>query len=74
MQQPIVFEDTGKNFLISLDKSAFEADIIFQILNRFRVEYLARKADFGEETESIGEEIKAKWWENNKQRFISQKR
>jgi len=73
MQQPIVFEDTGKNFLISLDKSAFEADVILKILNRFRIEYLARKSGFGEEAESIGEEIKAEWWENNKQRFINQK-
>lgn len=70
MEQPINLEYTDQKILISLDRSAFEKDVIFEILNRIRAEYLAKKADIGEEIESLGEELKSDWWEKNKKRFI----
>lgn len=70
MEQPINLEYTDQKILISLDRSAFEQDVIFEILNRIRTEYLAKKADMGEEIENLGEELKSDWWEKNKKKFI----
>jgi len=70
MEQPIILEDSGRKLLISLDKRAFDQEVIMNFLNRLQIEYLARKAELGEEVEQIGEEIKSTWWEKNKSRFI----
>ncbi|MCK9269808.1 MAG: hypothetical protein RBR47_06445 [Bacteroidales bacterium] len=70
MEQPISLEYTDQKIVISLERSAFEKDVVFEILNRIRTEYLVKKADIGEEIESLGEELKSDWWEKNKKKFI----
>lgn len=54
--------------MISLDKSAFDKKTVFDFLERLRVEYLARTTD--PELSDLSEDIKAEWWNKNKQRFL----
>lgn len=59
-------------YLISIDKSMFDKEWLVKLLENLRVEELARKFDFDESIETLGEEIKADWWEKNKKRFINE--
>lgn len=59
-------------YLISIDKSLFDKEWLVKLLENLRVEELARKFDFDESIETLGEEIKADWWAKNKKRFINE--
>ena len=59
-------------YLISIDKSLFDKEWLVKLLESLRVEELARKFDFDENIETLGEEIKADWWAKNKKRFINE--
>lgn len=59
-------------YLISVDKSMFDKEWLIKLLENLRVEELARKFDFDESIETLGEEIKAEWWAKNKKRFINE--
>ena len=59
-------------YLISIDKSMFDKEWLIKLLENLRVEELARKFDFDESIETLGEEIKADWWAKNKNRFINE--
>jgi hypothetical protein len=59
-------------YLISIDKSMFDKEWLVKLLENLRVEELARKFDFDESIETLGEEIKADWWAKNKKRFINE--
>lgn len=71
MHQPISLQDTGQHFLISIDKSVFDQQVVFQILNRLRIEYLVKKADFSKDIEQLGDEFTDGWWKANKDAIIS---
>ena len=59
-------------YLISIDKSMFDKEWLVKLLENLRIEELARKFDFDEGIETLGEEIKADWWAKNKNRFINE--
>jgi hypothetical protein len=59
-------------YLISIDKSMFDKEWLVKLLESLRVEELARKFNFDESIETLGEEIKADWWAKNKNRFINE--
>lgn len=59
-------------YLISIDKSMFDKEWLVKLLENLRVEELARKFNFDESIETLGEEIKADWWTRNKNRFINE--
>jgi len=57
--------------VISIDKTLVSKEYLFTLLNRLRLEELARKADFDESVIDISEEIKQNWWKENKEQFLS---
>lgn len=59
-------------YLISIDKSLFDKEWLVKLLESLRVEELARKFNFDDSIETLGEEIKADWWAKNKNRFINE--
>ncbi len=63
--------DTSKDkYIISIDKDLIDKDLLFQFVDYLRLESLAEKVDFDEDIEGIGEEIKQKWWKENRHKFI----
>ena len=68
--QAIDLQTTDDRFLISIDKSLVDKEFLLDLVEKIRLEYLIRKADFDESIEDLGEEIKADWWQKNKDRFI----
>ena len=70
MIQAIELETTKERYIISVDKNAVNQDTIHDLINRLRLEYLLEKADFKEDINSIGNEIKANWWQKNKEDIL----
>lgn len=66
----INLEVNEKDLLIRIDKNLIDKDILIELVDRLRLESLIKKADFSEEMEELGEEIKANWWEKNRDRII----
>ena len=66
----ITVESNENDFLIRIDKDLIDKDLLIELVDRFRLETLIRKADISEDIEDIGEEIKAEWWERNKDRIL----
>jgi len=59
-------------YLISLDKASFDKEWLMGLIERLRMEELARKFNFDEDSEQLGEDIKSDWWDKNKSRFINE--
>ena len=71
MTKALKLQATDKQFLISIDKSAIDKEFLLRLMNRIRMEYLAKSVDFDENIEHLGEEIKADWWNKNKDRLLN---
>ena len=72
MSKALKLQATDEQFLISIDKSAIDKEFLLRLMNRLRVEYLAKSVDFDESIETLGEEIKSDWWDKNKDRLLNQ--
>jgi hypothetical protein len=68
--QVIDLQTTNDKFLISIDKNSIDKEFLLNLIEKIRLEYLVRKVDFDESIEDLGEEIKADWWQKNKDKFI----
>ena len=68
--QAIDLQTTNDKFLISIDKDLVDKEFLLNLIEKIRLEYLVRKADFDESIEDLGEEIKADWWAKNKDRLL----
>ena len=66
----ITIDSSDDRFIISIDKNLINKDLLLQFVDNLRLEFLARKVDFGKDIEDLGEEIKEHWWKENKDRFI----
>jgi hypothetical protein len=66
----IDLQTTNDKFLISIDKNSIDKEFLLNLIEKIRLEYLVRKVDFDESIEDLGEEIKADWWQKNKDKFI----
>jgi hypothetical protein len=56
--------------VVSIDKSLMDKEYVLKILDRLRLEYLAKKADFNESVMDLSDEIKTEWWKENKESFL----
>ncbi len=71
MQQALTLQTNENRFLISIDKNYIEQEFVIRLMNRIRLEYLAKIVNFDENIEILGEEIKTDWWEKNKNRLLN---
>ncbi len=70
MENGINLQSTAENFIISIDKNFMDKVFLMKLLDKIRIEYLARKIAFDDSIEDLGEEIKQDWWEKNKARLL----
>ncbi len=62
---------TSDRVTISFPIDEFRADEIDEIVSLVKVALIARKSKMtSEDAETISEEIKASWWESNKDRIL----
>jgi len=71
MQHALTLQTIDNRFLISIDKTFIEQEFLMRLMNRIRLEYLAKKVDFDEDIEQLEDEIKINWWEKNKVRLLN---
>ena len=69
--QAIDLQTTDDKFLLTIDKTFIDKDFLMRLVENIRLEYLARKVDFDESIEDLGEQIKEDWWKKNKSGFIN---
>ena len=69
--QVIDLQTTDDKFLLTIDRTFIDKEFLMRLVENIRLEYLARKVDFDESIEDLGEEMKKDWWEKNKSKFIN---
>lgn len=68
--EAITLEKQANRFVISIEEGYINKDALTQLIERLKWEHLIEKADFDEDIVAFGEEIKANWWAQNKERFL----
>ncbi|MCH7677715.1 hypothetical protein IH879_22580 [candidate division KSB1 bacterium] len=68
--QAIEVKSTDDKIIISIDKKSVDIDFLTNLLNKFRVEHLIKKANFDEEILKLSKSIKQDWWKKNKAEFL----
>lgn len=68
--QAIEVKSTDDKVIITIDKKSVNIDFLSNLLNKFRVEQLIKKANFDEEILKLSREIKQDWWKKNKAEFL----
>ena len=56
--------------VVTIDKTESNVDMLLRFLDRLEIEQSAQKIDFSNDILKISREIKSKWWQANKKRFI----
>ncbi len=71
MSTLVTTNKTSNQVTISFPINEFRSDEIDEIVSLVKVALIARKSKMtAEEAEAISEEIKASWWEKNKDRIL----
>lgn len=68
--QAIHVETTADRFVISIDRNLITKEMLLRLLNQLRLESLAQRVDFDESIEDLSEELKASWWQQNKEPLL----
>jgi len=63
-------DSTEDKFSISLDKNIFDKEIIISIIERLKVESIAKEVDFSENIIDVSNDIKTNWWKENKVSYL----
>jgi hypothetical protein len=68
----ISIQNQPDRYVISIDKKAVSPEFMLELLERLQLEQLAQKVDFDDSILTLGEEVNATWWQQNKHRFIKE--
>jgi len=66
----IAVKSSKDKIVVTFDKTKSNMDILLKFIDRLEIEEKAKKIDFSRDILKIAEEIKSKWWQTNKQRFL----
>ncbi|MBE0425848.1 MAG: hypothetical protein IBX72_04270 [Nitrospirae bacterium] len=66
----IAVKSSKDKIVVTFDKTKSNMDILLKFIDRLDIEEKAKKIDFSKDILKIAEEIKSKWWRDNKKRFL----
>jgi len=66
----IAVKSSKNKIVVTFDKTKSNMDILLKFIDRLDIEEKAKKIDFSKDILKIAEEIKSKWWQANKKRFL----
>lgn len=69
----IAVKSSRDKIVVTFDKTESNVDILLKFLDRIDTEQSAKKIDFSDDILDIAGEIKSKWWQTNKKRFLKKK-
>ena len=67
---PMTVQTTPQSVQITFDRTIVPMDMLVELLEKLRLEYLANEIDFTEEILEIGEESKRTWWQQQQHAFL----
>jgi len=68
----IAVKSLKDKIIVTFDKTESNVDILLKFLDRLEIEQKASKINFSKDILKIAAEIKNKWWQTNKKRFLKQ--
>jgi len=63
-------QSVGNQAVITIDLSFMDMESLNRIFERLQTERLIQKANFSEDVEDIGTEIKETWWQKNREQYL----
>ena len=69
----VTLETHNDRFLISIGRDYVDQEFLIGLVERIKLEHLVKAANFDERIEELGEQIKADWWQQNKDRLLNRK-
>jgi len=63
-------QSVGNQAVITVDLSFMNIESLNRIFDRLRTEQLIQKANFSDEINEIGPEIKRAWWRKNREQYL----
>lgn len=67
----IAVKSSRDKIVVTFDKTETNMSILLKFLERLEIEQNAKKINFSKDILKIAEEIKSKWWQVNKKRFLN---
>ncbi len=66
----IAVKSSKDKIVVTFDKTKSNIDILLKFIDRLDIEEKAKRIEFSKDILKIAEEIKSKWWQANKKRFL----
>lgn len=66
----IAVKSSRDKITVTFDRTETNMDLLLKFLERIEVEQNAQKINFSKDIIEVAEEIKSKWWQANKKRFL----
>jgi len=63
-------QSVGNQAVITVDLSFMNIESLNRVFERLRTEQLIQKANFSDEINGIGPEIKRTWWQKNRKQYL----
>ena len=63
-------QSVGNQAVITVDLSFMDMESLNRIFQRLQTERLIQKANFSDDVEDIGTEIKEAWWQKNREQYL----
>lgn len=63
-------QSVGNQAVIKVDLSFMNIESLNRIFERLRTEQLIQKANFSDEINEIGPELKRTWWQKNRNQYL----
>ena len=63
-------QSVGNQAVITVDLSFMNIESLNRVFERLRTEQLIQKANFSDEINEIGPEIKRTWWQKNRKQYL----
>lgn len=66
----LTVNDSKEQIIFTIDKNNFTEEVFDKLVAIARLQYLIKTADFDKSVVDFGEELKANWWNENKNEIL----
>ncbi len=66
----IAIKSSKDKITVTFDKTESNVDILLRFLDRLEIEQAVKRIDFSKDVIKIADDVKSRWWQVNKKRFL----
>jgi hypothetical protein len=70
----IAIKSSKDKITVTFDRTESNVDILLRFIDRLEIEQSVKKIDFSKDVIKIADDIKSRWWQANKKRFLKRTR